>query len=144
MMQNWTGINFSVQNSIASLTNFDQGTRNLKKFTLMGCFWPKCIMFDLKKYRGVMFDGTEDWCKIWREMNVFFQKWHEKFGKFSTNHSKVSKLRLWWDPFIQIRKFVSLNFQEMYELWQYRMMQTLKRNGLVSSKLTWRIWQMLT
>ena len=24
-------------------------------------------MFELKKYRGVMFDGTEDWCEIWRK-----------------------------------------------------------------------------
>ena len=24
-------------------------------------------------------------------------KWHEKFGKFSPEHSKVSKLGLWWD-----------------------------------------------
>ena len=23
------------------------------------------MMFDIKKCRGVMFDGTEDWCKIW-------------------------------------------------------------------------------
>ena len=26
--------------------------------TLMGCFWTEYIMFELKKYRGVMFDGT--------------------------------------------------------------------------------------
>ena len=24
-------------------------------------------MFELKKYGGVMFDGTEDWCKIWKK-----------------------------------------------------------------------------
>ena len=29
--------------------------------TLMGCFWPKYIMFQLRKYREVMFDGTQDW-----------------------------------------------------------------------------------
>ena len=28
--------------------------------------------------------------------------------------------------------------------WQWRMMQKLKRNWLVSSKLTWRIWRILT
>ena len=56
----WRGINFSVQNSMTNLTNFDPGTQNLKNFTLMGCFWPKYVMFDLKKYRGVMFDGTKD------------------------------------------------------------------------------------
>ena len=32
-------------------------------------------MVELKKYRGVMFDGTEDWCKIWMKSELFFQKW---------------------------------------------------------------------
>ena len=40
-------------------------------------FWPKYIIFDPKKHRRFMFDGTEDWCKIWS-----FQKWHEEFSKF--------------------------------------------------------------
>ena len=30
-----------------------------------------------------MFDGTEDWCKIWMKTILRFQKWHEEFGKFS-------------------------------------------------------------
>ena len=30
----------------------------------MGSFWSKYIMLELKKYTEVMFDGTEDWCKI--------------------------------------------------------------------------------
>ena len=29
----------------------------------MGSFWSKYIVFQLNKYRGVIFDGTEDWCK---------------------------------------------------------------------------------
>ena len=32
--------------------------------TLMGCFWPKYIMFEVRKCRGVMFDGTQDWFKV--------------------------------------------------------------------------------
>ena len=50
--------------------------------TLMGSFWPKYIMFELKKYRKGMFDGTEDWCKIWSKTDLNFQKWQE-FGKVS-------------------------------------------------------------
>ena len=83
-----------------------------KMCTLMSCFWPKYKMFELKKYRGVMFDGTEYWCKIWRKTNLCFQKWHEEFGKFSPEHLKVSKLGLWWDPFVQSRKCMSLKFTE--------------------------------
>ena len=41
----------------------------------MDSFWKKYIMVKLKKYRGVMFDGTEDWCKIWMKSELYFQKW---------------------------------------------------------------------
>ena len=30
-----------------------------------------------------MFDGTEDWCKIWSKTYLYFQKGHEEFAKFS-------------------------------------------------------------
>ena len=30
-----------------------------------------------------MFDGTEDWCKVWRKTDLCFQEWNEEFGKFS-------------------------------------------------------------
>ena len=36
------------------------------------------------------------------------------------------------------------NLQGSYVSWQWRMMQKLKRNWLVSSKLTWGIWRILT
>ena len=36
------------------------------------------------------------------------------------------------------------NLQKSYVSWQWRMMQNLKRNWLVVSKLTWGIWQILT
>ena len=41
-------------------------------------------------------------------------------------------------------KCTSLNLHVSYVSWQWRMMQKLKRNWLVSSKLTWGIWQILT
>ena len=83
----------------------------LKIFILMGSFWAKFILSEIKKYRGLIFYDTEKWCKIWRKTDLWFGKWQE-FGKFSLEHSKVSKLGLWWDPFIQIRKCMSLTFTE--------------------------------
>ena len=35
-------------------------SKTSKICTLMGCFWPK-YMLQLRKYREVMFDGTQDW-----------------------------------------------------------------------------------
>ena len=60
-----------------------QALKSLKIWTLLGSFWTKYIMFQPKKCRGVMFDGTEDWCKIWRKTDLCFPKWREEFGKFS-------------------------------------------------------------
>ena len=74
----------------------------------MGCFWPKYIIFGLKKLRRVIFDGTEYWCQIWSKTGLWFQRWHEEFDKFSPEHSKVSKSGLWWDLFIQNRKCYEL------------------------------------
>ena len=51
-----------------------QPLKNLKFCTLMGWFWPKYIMFQLKKYKGVMSDGTQDWYKVWRKTDLCFQK----------------------------------------------------------------------
>ena len=66
-------------------------SRISKICTFMGCFWPKYIKFWVKKYRGVMFDGTEYWCKIWRKNDWCFQKWHEEFSKFLPEHVQKSK-----------------------------------------------------
>ena len=58
-----------------NLTNFDPKHPKISKIcTLMGWFWPKYIMFQLKKYRGVMFDCTQDWYKVWRKTGLCFQK----------------------------------------------------------------------
>ena len=35
-----------------------------------------------------------------------------QFDKFSSEHSKMSKLELWWDRFFQSRKCMSLRFTE--------------------------------
>ena len=74
---------------------------------LIGPFCAKYITFDLKKYRGVVFHDTEESCKIWRKTDLWFGKWHEEFGKFSSEHLKVSKFVLSRDPFVPTRKCVS-------------------------------------
>ena len=38
-----------------------------------------------------MFHDTEKWCKVWRKPESWFQKLHEEFGEFLSNHSKVQK-----------------------------------------------------
>ena len=174
----WREIDLPFQNWHEKFNEFRPEHLTVSKiFTLMRSFWAKYILFELKKYRGVFFDDTEErykiwkkqgiwqiltWaleslknvhlnglllskvyifhnneegCKIWRKTDLWFEKWHQKFGKFSPELSKESKLRL-------IRKCKTLNFTEelcTYVSWQWKIMQNLKRNWLFISKLTWGI-----
>ena len=76
-------------------------------------------MFDLRKYRAVMFDGTQDWYKVWpkkyrgiifhdteesckisRKTDLWFEKWYEEFREFSPEQTKDSKLGLLLGPFV--------------------------------------------
>ena len=117
---------------IRNLTNFDLSTGKSQNFTLlMGCFWTKYIyMFELKKYRGIIFHDTREWCKIWRNNDLWSGKWHEKFGKFSPEHMKVSKLGLLLGPLIQSRRCMSLQFTgELFVM-------TMKNDAKFEKKLT--------
>ena len=61
------------------------------------------------------------------KFDLLLGKWHEKFDKFSPQHSKVSKLELWWHPFAQSRKCLKLKTyrevmchdnEEWYKNWR--------------------------
>ena len=91
---------------------------------LLSCLWPKHIMFKLKKYRGVMFDGTEDWCKIWWKTDSGFNT-----SNLENFHQSTWKSQNWDLDGIfssKVRKCTSL--QCTGELF-------------VLSKMTWRICQ---
>ena len=57
-----TGLYFEKKDE--DLVNFDPAFKSLTICTLMGSFWPKNIMFELKKYEEVMCNYTEDRCKL--------------------------------------------------------------------------------
>ena len=55
---------------------------NLKNLLFNGLLLTKVYnVWAKKKYRGVIFDGTEDGCKIWRNTDLYFLTWHAEFGK---------------------------------------------------------------
>ena len=109
-MQNFK-TNWLVQNWHKEFNkSWPEHSKNSKMCPLLSWFWLKYIILQLRKLRGVMFDGSEYWFKIWRKTDFYFQKWHGEFRKFSPEHLKVSKLGLWWDSFIQSRKCISLKF----------------------------------
>ena len=68
---------------IRNLTNFDLNTQKSQKiFILMGSFCAKYILLELKKYKGVIFHGTEEGYKIWRGIDVLVQNWCKEFDNF--------------------------------------------------------------
>ena len=108
----WRGIVLSFQNWHKEFHKFWLENSKLSKtYTLMGCFRPNYIMFELKKYSGAIFHDIRVWCKIWRKADLWFGKRHEEFGKFSPEYTKFSKLELSLDSFIKSRKCMSLKLK---------------------------------
>ena len=83
----WRGIDLSFQNWHKEFDKFwPEHSKVSKIFTLMGSFWAKYVLFELKKYRGVIFYDTEELCKFWRKNDQWFEKRHGKFDKFLPEH----------------------------------------------------------
>ena len=91
-MKNGRGTDLPVKNWHEEFDKFwREHSKISKTCSLIDCFWPKFIMFELKMYREVMFDGTEYWCQIWKKTDLCFQKSHDEFSKFSPEHVRKSK-----------------------------------------------------
>ena len=90
-------------------------TRTLKKYIFFNWLLVIEVYFVwATKVQRSYFHDTEELCKFWRKTDQCFDKRNEKFGKFSPELLKVSKLELWWDPFVQSRKGMTIKFT--YEL----------------------------
>ena len=68
--------------------------------------------------------------KFEEKTDLWFGKWHEAFGKFSSEHLKVSKLVFSWDPFVQSRKCMS------YKLTEELLIMTLRNDEKSDEELT--------
>ena len=73
--------------------------------------------------------------QFWRKTHLWFEKRFEKFGRFFPEHLKVSKLGLWWDPFIQSRKGMTLKFAEELCVMTMKNNAEIEKCWLVISKL---------
>ena len=129
-----------------------------------------------------MCHDNEEWCKIWRGIDLSFQNWHEEPEEFWLKHSKRSYLSWHWRVIqnlvrnqlviskltirnltnfdLSTRKSENFHFnklllikvyivwtkkvQRSYVWWHWRLMENLKENWLVLSRMTWRICQICT
>ena len=77
-----------------------------KIFTLIGSFWAKYILFELKKYRGVIFHDMEEWYKIWRKTDLLLLFWPTILQILSDDVITQGKN---WATFWQIMRKISLD-----------------------------------
>ena len=112
------------------LVNFHPGTQKSKNFTPMGYFCPKYMKFELKKYRGVIFHYIEQWCKIWKTLTLWIQKWHEELGELSSlEHPKVGNL------YYIDELFLSQAYTVSAKIFQRNYVMTLKGAAKFKRKL---------
>ena len=99
-------------------------------------------MYELKIYKGAVCYDNEEWYKIWKDIDLSIQNWHEEFDKFWPEHSKISKIcTLMGSIWPKYTMFDLKKVQRSYFWWHWRSMQNLKENWLVRSKMTWGTWQ---
>ena len=120
------------KNGMRNFVNFHHSMfENLKIGTFIGSFYLKYKMCELKIYRGVMCYDNEEWCKIWRGLDLLVQNWHKEFDEFWPKHSEISKVctlmgYLWPKHVIlELKKA-----QKSYVWLRWRLMQNLKETDL--------------
>ena len=116
----------------------------LKIYTLLGCFWPKYIMFDLKSTEELYFMTLECDAKFEEKLTCGLE--HD-MRNLANVHQSTRNSEIWdfhWILLYKVEKVWGWDLWGSYMLWLWRMIQNLKRNWLVSSKLTWGIYQILT
>ena len=124
----WRGIKLPLQNWHKEFDKiWDKHSKVSKIFSLMGSFWAKYILFELKKYRGIIFHETEEGCKIWRGIDLLFQNCCKEFGKFYTEYSKFSKiftlLGSFWANYVLFelktyRRVIFHDIEEWCKIWR--------------------------
>ena len=97
---------------------------SLKIVTFMASFYSKLKMYELKICRGAMCHDNEEWCKIWRGIDLLVQNWHETFDEFWPEHSKISKIcnlmGCFWSKYIY--NVWAKKAQRSYVRWHWRLM----------------------
>ena len=96
---------------------------SLKTFTLMGSFWAKYTLFELKKYRGVIFHDTEEWWKIWRKLTRSLENDRRNLVNFHQSTWKSQNRDFDGILSSKAENVWASNLQRSYVSWQWRMMQ---------------------
>ena len=113
--------------------------------TVMGSFYPKKKIHELKIYRGIMCHDNEEWCKISKRNWLVVSKLIRGIWLILTWAPKRLKdLHFNGLFFIKVYNLWAKTVQRSYVWWHWRLIQNLKENWLVLSKIARGIWQIFT
>ena len=93
----------------------------------MGWFWPKYIIFQRKKYRGVIFDCTQDCYKAWRKTGLCLQKLTWGIWQIFTRELESLQIATFMASFCLKLKMYELKIyrgvlcrdnEEWYQIWR--------------------------
>ena len=87
------------KNDMRNLANFHQNTWKCQNWYFHGILLSKVENAWAATYREVTSNDTGEWWTIWRGIDLSFQNWHKKFGKFWLEILKVLKIRTLMDCF---------------------------------------------
>ena len=96
--ENWLQIS---KNHMRNFDKFRQAVESPKSWNSMGYICLKTTYLHLKHYIQIYL--------TLRSTDLWFGKWHEEYGKFFPEHSKLG---FWWGPLIQTWKSMSLKSTE--------------------------------
>ena len=135
----WRGIDLSFQSWHKEFDKFWHEHSIVSKiFTLMGSFWAKYILLEVKSREELSFMILKSDAEFEGNPTCGLE------NDMRPEYLRVPKLGLSWDPFVQSRKCMSLKFTEELCVMIMKNDTKLKRGWLAVLKLTWGIWQILT
>ena len=86
----------------------------------------KCMSLKFTEELYICYDN-EEWCKIWRGINLSFQNWHEEFDEFWPEYLKVPSIFIlmcsFWAKyiFLELKNYRGVIFYETeygYTIWR--------------------------
>ena len=118
---------------IKNLVNFHPNTQKSENFTsIWAPFVESISVWDKKKYRGVIFRDTEQWYKIWINLDLVVSKlawWILWTFNKALKNLKICNLM---GSFCPKRNASARKFQRNYVSWHWKLMQNLSENWLLA------------
>ena len=102
----------------------------------MGSFCPNNVQFQLKKCRRVISPDTEQWCKVWINLDLVVSKLAWGIGWTFIKALKNLKICTLMGSFCPKHNVSARKFQRNYLSWHWKVIQNFSENRLMAWKMT--------